>query len=227
LSLSKGTFIPVDICKQHLLASAASLAKEFPHVRIEPLAVDFERDLQLRGSRSIVFFPGSTLGNFHPDEARAFLQKLKEVAGPKGGVLVGIDLKKDPAALHRAYNDPQGVTAAFNKNLLVRMNRELDADFDENSFWHYACYEPQLSRIEMHLVSKKRQQVAVCGRVFVFDEGESLLTECSYKYGEQEFATLARLAGLQVNRIFMDPERKFAVFYLTAISPSLAVALDS
>jgi dimethylhistidine N-methyltransferase len=228
LSHKQGTFIPVDICKQHLLTSAASLAAAYPHVRVQPLAADYERDLGFSGARaSIVFFPGSTLGNFHPTEACAFLARLAQIAGKKGAVLVGIDLKKDPALLHRAYNDEDGVTAAFNLNLLARMNRELDADFHLAKFYHYACYQPQLSRIEMHLVSSVRQQVTVFGRSFVFDEGESLRTECSYKYGEQEFSTLARAAGLATERCFTDEARKFAVFYLTSLRARACDALDA
>jgi dimethylhistidine N-methyltransferase len=180
-------YVPVDVARDHLEAGAARLAKDLPHLRVVPRVMDFT-ELVLGPSdiaeRSVVFFPGSTIGNFDPPEAQRLLLRFRRVAGENGAVVVGVDLKKDPAVLHAAYNDAQNVTAAFNKNVLVRMNRELGATFDLDRFHHYAFYEPVSGRIEMHLVSAQRQVVRIAGRELCFDDGESINTERSYKYDQ-------------------------------------------
>jgi dimethylhistidine N-methyltransferase len=162
-----------------------------------------------------VYFPGSTIGNFTVEEARAFLRKAVEVAGPKGAMLIGVDLKKDTALLHAAYNDSQGVTAEFNLNVLRRINRELHGNFDLAAFEHRAFYDPARGRIEMHLVSTRDQRVSVGGREFVFTAGESIHTESSYKYSVGEFQAHARDAGFAVGDCWLDRDGLFSVHYLT------------
>lgn len=226
-------YVPVDISREHLHAAAKQLGLAYPWLRISPVAADFTSDLPLAlttapvaragdvaeasAAQTVVYFPGSTIGNFDPPEARRLLQKLARTAGPGGAVVVGVDLKKDPATLHAAYNDAQGVTAAFNRNVLGRMNRELGADFDVNAFAHYAFYEPAKGRIEMHLVSLRRQVVTVSGRKFTFADGESIQTECSYKYDLPAAEQLARSAGLHLLDAWLDEERRFAVLELRPV----------
>jgi uncharacterized SAM-dependent methyltransferase len=165
-------------------------------------------------ARTVLYFPGSTIGNFLPEEARAFLRGAKDLVGQRGAVVVGVDATKDPEALHAAYNDPRGVTAAFDKNVLVRANREAFADFKVDRFSHYAFYNPAAGRVEMHLVSHGRQTVRVAGARLVFEDGESITTEYSYKYGVDEIGRMAVAAGLVQDAVWTDPERRFAVHYL-------------
>jgi L-histidine Nalpha-methyltransferase len=214
-------YVPVDISAEHLAHAASQLRKDFPWLRVTPVAADFAVDMPLAAKdadvRTVVYFPGSTIGNFDPPEAERLLARFRRAAGCGGTVVVGIDLKKDPKTLHAAYNDAQGVTAAFNRNVLSRMNRELGADFDVDAFAHYAFYEPVLGRIEMHLVSLNRQEVTVSGRRFRFAEGESIRTECSYKYDLPTAERLARAAGLHLIDAWLDDERRFAVLELRPV----------
>jgi L-histidine Nalpha-methyltransferase len=214
-------YVPVDISAEHLVHAASQLRADFPWLRVTPLAADFAVDMPLAaseaGTRTVVYFPGSTIGNFDPPEAERLLARFRRAAGSGGAVIVGIDLKKDPATLHAAYNDAQGVTAAFNRNVLARMNRELGADFDVEAFAHYAFYEPVLGRIEMHLVSMRRQDVMVSGRRFSFAEGESIRTEYSYKYDLKSAERVARAAGLHLIDAWLDDERRFAVLELRPV----------
>lgn len=212
-------FVPIDISGDHLYAAVQPLQRDYPSLRVQPLAGDFTRELQLPaalpGSRRIGFFPGSSIGNFSPREAVQFLRMAAgQLRG--GGLLVGVDLVKDPAVLHAAYNDAAGVTAAFNRNLLERANRELGADFDVQAFAHYAFYEPREQRIEMHLVSQRRQSVRLCGQRFEFDEGEPLHTENSYKFTVEGFRALAAEAGLEPGPVWCDPLRLFSIHWLAA-----------
>jgi len=163
--------------------------------------------------RRIGFFPGSSIGNFEPHEAEALLRRFRGWLDG-GALLVGVDLVKDPAVLHAAYNDARGVTAAFNLNLLARANRELGADFDLAAWAHSAFYQPALRRIEMHLVSRRRQIVVVAGRRFEFDEGDSLHTENSYKYTIEGFQALARRAGFEPAQAWTDAGRRFSLHWL-------------
>ena len=181
-----------------------------------PLAADFTRPLALPPhTRRIGFFPGSSIGNLGPIAAVRFLrQTLQSLLG--GGLLIGVDLIKDPARLHAAYNDSAGVTAAFNRNLLVRANRELGAGFDVDAFDHYAFYEPVQQRVEMHLISRRAQTVCVGGRLFEFAEGESLHTENSHKYTVDGFRQLARRAGFTPGAAWVDDEHLFSVHWLAA-----------
>lgn len=213
-------YVPIDIAADQLRSSAERLAALFPDLEIAAVCADYSRDLtlpgalQLEGARRIVFFPGSTIGNFTPADARRFLRNARELAGPGGAMLVGVDLKKDPAVLHAAYNDAQGVTAAFNLNLLARINRELGADFDLDAFRHRAFYNAAAGRIEMHLVSARDQQVNLNGRRYSFRENETIHTENSYKYSVPEFQALAREAGFSPERCWTDARKLFSVHYL-------------
>jgi dimethylhistidine N-methyltransferase len=176
----------------------------------------------MRAGRRLVFYPGSSIGNYEPQEAVTFMQGLRPLLLPDGALLIGVDLKKDPRVLHAAYNDSQGVTAAFNLNLLRRLQRELGARLDIDAFRHEAFYNERPGRIEMHLVSRRPQQVSVGGRVFHFEEGERLHTENSCKYTIGEFQALARRAGFAPARVWTDPQHLFSVHFLRVVPWSAA-----
>ena len=193
---------------------------------MKPLAADFSQPFALPpltpGARSRAgFFPGSTIGNFAPEAARRFLASAARLL-KGGGLLVGVDLVKDPAILHAAYNDAEGVTAAFNKNLLARANRELGADFDLSRFHHYACYNPLLQRIEMYLISAARQRVRFGGCAIEFGEGEAIHTENSHKHTIEGFRALAAEAGFTPRAVWRDPEELFSLHWLDANCPQVA-----
>ncbi len=212
-------YVPIDISEDHLLASADALRAEYPDLNVAPVVADYTKTLDLppgidRDARRVVYFPGSTIANFHPLEARRFLSRIARLCGRDGRLLIGFDLKKDPAVLHQAYNDSEGVTAEFNLNLLRRINRELGGDFDLSAFRPYAFYDPVEGRIEMHLVSMADQDVTVGGRSFHFAEGETLWTESSYKFSQAEFERLAADAGFEPVRTWVDDARRFAVMWL-------------
>jgi dimethylhistidine N-methyltransferase len=210
-----GRFIPVDISGEHLHASSALLRKDYPGLAVEPLVADFTQHLPLPPSRQRVgFFPGSSIGNFTPSEAVDFLHTAAQSLGC-GGLLIGVDLVKDPHTLHRAYNDAAGVTAAFNRNVLVRANRELGSNFVPEQFAHYAFYEPRQHRVEMHLVSQCQQTVVVGTQDFEFTQGESIHTESSYKFSVEDFQSLALRAGFQPSRVWVDAQALFSVHWLT------------
>ncbi|MFC3076993.1 ergothioneine biosynthesis protein EgtB [Phenylobacterium terrae] len=213
-------YAPIDISREALEAAAAAIRRDYPALRVEPLVDDFTAALELpaavQGMPHFGFFPGSTIGNFTPGEAGAFLANARRLLGEGARLLVGIDLVKDEATLVAAYDDPQGVTAAFNKNLLARINRELGGDFDLEAFDHRAVWNAEESRIEMHLVSRADQQVRVLGRRFEFREGESLHTENSYKFTVEGFSRLAAEAGWRVGRSFANPAPAFAAVLLQA-----------
>jgi dimethylhistidine N-methyltransferase len=211
-------YVPVDISRDHLVAATAELAAEFPHIEVLPVAADFTHRFELPQPRvmpvrNLVYFPGSTIGNFPPAAARNLLEVMHQEAGEDGALLIGVDLKKDPAILERAYNDSAGVTAEFNLNILRRLNEEFGANFDLGRFEHSAIYNEPLGRIEMHLVSKARQVVEIHGRVFHFEKGETIRTECSHKYTVEEFREMARGAGFEVHRVWTDAVRLFSVQY--------------
>lgn len=213
-------YVPMDISREHLYHTAAGLAAAYPHLDILPLCADYTAPFDLPAARRpvrsrAVYFPGSTIGNFHPDQAETFLKQIAQVCGPGGGLLIGVDLKKDPQVLNAAYNDAQGVTAAFNMNLLRRMNTELGADFNLDGFVHRAFYNALAGRIEMHLMSLKTQTVHLGSVSIAFEEEETILTECSYKHSLPGFAALASAAGLAVRKVWTDPAQKFSVQYLT------------
>lgn len=220
--LRPAAYMPIDIAGVQLKAYAGELARRFPELQIAAVCADYTRDFALPqisgadGRRRVAYFPGSTIGNFTVDEARNFLQGACRMVMPGGAMLIGVDLKKSEAMLHAAYNDALGVTAAFNLNLLARINRELGANFDLPAFRHRAFYNRDAGRIEMHLASLKDQQVALGGRTFSFRRDETIHTENSYKYSVEEFETLAGEAGFEPARCWIDPQHLFSVHYLLA-----------
>lgn len=213
-------YVPIDISGEYLATVCAELDRDYPDLRLRPVIGDFSAPYVLPPpaegtARRVGFFPGSTIGNFRPYEAVAFLRSAASVL-KGGGLLIGADLVKDPAMLHAAYNDSEGVTAAFNKNLLVRANRELDGEFDLDSFAHYAFYEPRAARIEMHLVSLEAQRVRVGSERLTFSAGEAIHTEDSHKYTVESFQALARAAGFHPAKVWIDRDRLFSVHWLEA-----------
>jgi dimethylhistidine N-methyltransferase len=214
-ALRPSAYLPIDISAAALRAATQRLSREFAWLRIVPVHGDFSRPVDLPASRQrrVVYFPGSTIGNLTPDEAHAFLSMTR---GQAARMLVGVDLKKDANLLHAAYNDSRRVTAAFNLNLLSRINRELGADFKLKRFSHYAFYNAALGRIEMHLVSLARQSVRIGRHRFSFEAGESIHTENSYKYSVGEFRALAAQAGFAGKKVWMDRKGLFALHGLTA-----------
>jgi dimethylhistidine N-methyltransferase len=223
-ALRPSVYIPIDISEEALGRAAGRLQREFPLLEIAPVPGDFSRPLKIpffaqkqkTAGRRVVYFPGSTIGNLTPDEAHAFLRMTRGQVGPKGAMLVGVDLKKDPVLLHRAYNDSRGVTAAFNLNLLERINRELQGDFDLRRWQHYAFYNAALGRIEMHLASLASQTVNVGDHRFAFERGETIHTENSYKYSVGEFQTLAARAGFRPLKVWTDRAALFSLHGLAA-----------
>ena len=214
-------YVPVDISRAHLLNAADRLNRLFPELEVLPVCADFNQPFELpvparAPQRSAVYFPGSTLGNFGPTEAVRLLDHMRRLAGPGGALLLGVDLHKDPALLQQAYDDAAGVTAAFNLNLLARINRELDGNFDLARFRHRAVYNEVEGCIEMHLVSQGSQVVRVAGERFGFHDGEHILSERSYKYSLDGLATLAVRAGMTVEQQWLDERGYFCVACLRA-----------
>jgi dimethylhistidine N-methyltransferase len=212
-------YVPIDISGPQLLESAVQLAGEFPGLEINPLQADYEEILEIpatkrKPERTVAFFPGSTIGNFDPVAATAFLRKIAFLCGSDGSLLIGVDRKKSKRILGPAYNDRKGVTARFNLGILARANRELGADFDLSAFRHRAPYNEAHGRIEMHLVSQRPQTVHLDSREFEFEEGEYITTEYSYKYTVPGFAGLASRAGFELVRNWEDRNRLFSVLFL-------------
>ena len=213
-------YVPVDISGDYLQAAAGELAQDFPHIEILPVAADFTKPFGLPNprimpERNIVFFPGSTIGNFTPEAALDLLKVMHHEAGENGGLLIGVDLRKDRTTLEDAYNDSAGVTAEFNLNILRRMNREFDADIDVSAFEHEAVYNEEQGRIEMYLRSQRAQSFDVSNASFAMSAGERILTEHSHKYSLEGFADLAGQAGFTVERVFTDDKEWFSVQYCT------------
>ncbi len=213
-------YVPIDISREHLYQTARDLASAYPNLDILPLCADYTQAFSLPNAcrpvqSRVVYFPGSTIGNFHRAEAAAFLKRIAEVCGPGGGLLIGVDLRKSPDILNAAYNDAQGITAAFNLNLLARMNAEIGTDFASDGFAHSAFYDAAIGRIEMHLLSLNAQTVHLGGETIHFAEDETIWTECSYKYSLPEFAGMAASAGFTVRQVWTDAEQKFSVQHLT------------
>jgi dimethylhistidine N-methyltransferase len=214
-------YVPVDICEPHLLDSTRRLRTMFPALEMQPLCADYHRlpahAIRRHASRRpALFFPGSTIGNSTPDEAVRLLRSLAALTGPGSALLIGVDCKKAPDLLNAAYNDAAGHTAAFNRNLLHRMRRELGARLDAEQFDHHAYYNAAQSRVEMHLISRRPQAIRVGGETFAFDAGESIHTENSYKYDAPEFRRLARAAGWRLNATWRDADGLFDVHHLRA-----------
>lgn len=217
---SPGRYLPIDISSEHLSQSASVLQHEYPWLDVQPVVGDYTQHIALPAPRSpyarrIGFFPGSTIGNCSPQEALSFLQGAARLL--RGGALIlGADLIKDPAVLHAAYNDAQGVTAQFNLNLLARANRELGANFDLAGFSHSAFYNAPHQRVEMHLLSQRAQQIDVRGRQFSIEEGETLHTENSHKFTLDGLRQLATRAGFAPGKVWTDPSNWFSVMWLQA-----------
>ncbi len=214
-------YVPVDISAEYLNSSVERLRGEYPELVIEPVAADYTRSFSLpsgvsSNKRKVVYFPGSTFGNFYPEEGLHFLRQIRDVVGETGGLLIGLDWRKDKSTLEAAYNDSQGVTAAFNLNILSHVNRLAGGDFDEDAFEHYACFDEEESRIEIYVVSKTNQEVQVANEKFVIDQDEAILTEVSYKHRPVDFFKLATSAGFTLSRSWSDPKHYFGVLYLTA-----------
>jgi dimethylhistidine N-methyltransferase len=212
-------YVPIDIAKEQLMRSVTALATAYPTLDVLPVCADYTSDFTLPAptkpvSRRVAYFPGSSIGNFDREPAQRFLQQVAQVC-QGGGLLIGVDLKKDFNILHRAYNDAKGVTARFNLHLLERINQELDANFRLDRFGHYAFYNPGQSRVEMHLVSLTNQTARVGDVEISFKLGESIWTESSYKYTLDEFAHVAAAAGFRVERVWTDVQQLFSIQYLT------------
>ncbi len=221
-ALRPAAYLPIDISREQLAGAALALADARPELCVRAVCADYTKPFTLPNCddfefrRKLVYFPGSTIGNFDRDETHRFLGQILDVVGPNGAALIGVDLKKDPAILHAAYNDAAGVTAAFNLNILSRINRELHGDCALNGFRHHAFYDAVLGRIEMHLMSLKPQTVTIGSTKFAFREGETIHTEISCKYSIEEFQTIAHDAGLLAPGVWTDPQQLFSVHYLTA-----------
>ena len=213
-------YVPVDISGEFLKAQADALRRDFPGLDVYPVAADFTAPFALPAAIAdmpkVGFFPGSTLGNFEPHEASAFLRTAREILGDGAQMIIGIDLEKDERVLYDAYNDSAGVTARFNLNVLVRINRELGGNFDLSAFTHRAIYNRDRHRIEMHLISRRTQTVRVLGRSFSFRAGESIHTESSYKYSLERFTALARGSGWTPRESWTDNAGMFSVHALVA-----------
>jgi dimethylhistidine N-methyltransferase len=214
-------YVAVDISREHLIASAGMLAEDYPNLDVHAVCADFTKPFNVKApvhhvnARRVGFFPGSTIGNFQPDDALRFLANATTFLGPGGAMIIGIDLKKDVAILNTAYNDSQGITAAFNLNLLDRINRELEADFDLAKFRHKAHFNEVAGRVEMHLYSLADQSVHINGSSVAFAKGESIHTENSHKYSVDEFQAMARSAGFVPDHVWVDDGQLFSIHYLT------------
>ena len=213
-------YVPVDISGDYLVHAAAALSRRFPDLEVTPVTADFTQPFELPLThryvrRQVIYFPGSTIGNFAPAEAVDLMAKMAGQVGEDGGLLIGVDLRKGVDVLEHAYNDSSEVTAAFNLNLLARINSELDGDFDLNAFQHRAVFNEHFSRIEMHLFSRRAQVVHIGRHTFEFKKGESIRTEYSHKYTREAFRRLASAAGFEVRQIWTDDKDLFSVQYLT------------
>jgi L-histidine Nalpha-methyltransferase len=218
---SPASYLPVDISRDHLLMSAARIASRHPCLNVLPVCADYTQEVPelhayAREHRTVVYFPGSTIGNFDPEHAQAFLRSVSEAVGPAGGLLIGVDLKKDPDVLIAAYDDREGVTAAFNMNMLRHINHQLGTVFDVGAFRHEALWNDAEGRIEMHLRASRRQSISLGGTSFVVEAGESIVTEHSHKYSVEGFSLLAESSGFESSRVWIDPQELFSVHYLVA-----------
>jgi len=215
-------YMPIDICQEQLLSSTEELKIRYPLLDIHSVCADYTNTPELpvlkhQNRRKVVYFPGSSIGNFDPPTIIHFLEHIASVCDSNGGLLIGVDLKKDPYVLHQAYNDSQGITAAFNLNILKRVNSELDCNFQIEYFAHYAFYNPYKSRIEMHLVSLQDQTVNLNDEIFTFSNGETIWTESSHKFNLAEFQQIAAAAGFKVVKTWTDEKRWFSIQYLVRL----------
>ena len=214
-------YLPIDISKRYLQAEAEKLAAEFTWLNVHAICADFTGKLELpyhvESSSKVAFFPGSTIGNFLPEQAVKVLAEIRMMVGQQGGLLIGVDLQKDAEILNAAYNDAAGFTESFNKNLLLRINRKLAADFIVEQYRHHAFYNVEENRIEMQLVSMQDQQVKIDQHIFGFTKEQPILTEYSHKYSVEGFQCLAEQAGFRRVKTWVDSAGLFSVHYLTSI----------
>lgn len=212
-------YVPIDVSREQLARVAVELGTRYPAMAVKPLCADYTARLRLPplppDTRRVAFFPGSTIGNLHPAEATAFLRRVRNTVGPTGALVLGVDRVKDARVLHAAYNDRDGVTAAFNRNVLARITREMITDLEPDRFRHRAFFNPEASRIEMHLESIEEQVVHIDDRVIHFAEGETIWTESSYKYDRARLDALVSAAGFAVTQLWTDADDRFWVAYLT------------
>jgi len=215
-------YVPVDISREHLHESAGQIADDYPRIEVLPVCADFTKPFALpnpktRPSHDAVYFPGSTIGNFQPSQAKLLLESIAHMCGEQGGLLIGVDLRKDPGVLERAYNDDQGFTAAFNLNLLHRMRKELGAKVDVDSFEHHAFYNEKEGRIEIYLRSRIDQTIRLDGQTVQMEAGELIHTEYSHKYTIEGFAKMAKEVGWTLRRWWTDENDYFAVLHLVVL----------
>ena len=213
-------YVPVDISDEHLHASASEIREEFPHIDVLPVVADFTKQFELPTPmvmplRNVVYFPGSTIGNFEHDMAMDLLRVMYHEAGKNGALLIGVDLQKDPTIIENAYNDSAGITAEFNLNMLQHLNRDYGANFDVDEFTHSANYDPDEGRVVIELISQSDQTFEIADTAFEIADGEAILTEYSHKYSLDGFATMASEAGFTVEKVWTDSERLFSVQFLT------------
>ena len=218
---SPAAYVPVDISRDHLWKTAGCLADDYPEIEILPVCADFTQSFELpepavEPDRHVVYFPGSTIGNFSRDDAVDLLKQVRQVVNGNGALLIGVDLVKPREVIEPAYNDTAGVTAKFNKNILVRINREHAGAFDLNRFKHDAVYDEQHHRIEMRLISCEEQDIPIAGQSIHFDKGEYIVTEHSHKYSIEEFGSIGEVAEFSLKEIWMDPDEMFSVQFLEA-----------
>jgi dimethylhistidine N-methyltransferase len=215
-------YVPVDISRKHLSRVSADLQRDYPNIEVLPVAADFTKHFDLPEptrdyTHAAVYFPGSTIGNFPRQDAERLLESIAGLCGRGGGLLIGVDLDKDPEVLEQAYNDPSGITAEFNLNLLHRIRNELDATVDPDGFEHVAYYDPDHTRIEIYLRSLRDQEIVVDGRSFECSHGELIHTEHSHKYTIEGFAEIAAKAGFTLRRSWTDDEDRFAVLHFAVL----------
>jgi dimethylhistidine N-methyltransferase len=213
-------YVPIDISKDFLYQSARALSMEYPDLNVHAVSADYTAKFEmpkLESKRKVVFIPGSTIGNFEPHEMEEFLKQTADQLKPGGGLLIGVDLKKDHAVLNAAYNDKKGVTREFNLNLLNRLNRELLANFKLEDFSHHAFYNAEKGRVEMHLVSLKNQVITIGDVQIAFQEGETIHTENSYKFTIEEFHQIVAMCGFKPKKVWCDERQWFSMHYLEVI----------
>lgn len=216
---SPAGYVPVDVSAEHLADAADAIAADYPHIEVTPICADFNTDFDLpmhdkSAVRKVVYFPGSTIGNFTPPESRALFRRMAVMVGRGGGLLIGMDLKKDPQIIEAAYNDARGVTAAFNLNLLAHVNCALGADFALDGFEHHAFYNAEQGRIEMHLRSRRDQIVRLGDTYIRFGAGETIRTEYSHKFDVDDVARLASAGGFVAEQAWTDRDEQFSVQWL-------------
>ena len=216
-------YIAIDISKTHLISTAKEIASNYSNISVAAICADFMEPIDwpdrasFESSKRLAFFPGSTIGNLNPNEASQFLKYVRHLVGNEGSFIIGVDMKKDTDIFNRAYNDEEGHTADFNLNLLHRMKKELDADINISEFSHKAFYNEKLGRVEMHLISNTKQNININNSEHSFEKGESIHTECSYKYSVAEFSELAEQSGFSVLKNWSDKKNFFSIYFLKAI----------